>query len=160
MYRQMIGQAQAMLKQAGSPIVTDDNLYNMAVGLTRDCGLEPNDLFTEPPKDAQGNPIPQQTPPDPKVMALMAQVQVKQHAIEAQKEADAAKIQQMIAQHVSEAQIESARQQMEAALEIRQQNIQAFIDQQQMILEAHKHATQMDNQQKIAKMRPGGKLNK
>jgi hypothetical protein len=49
---------------------------------------------------------------------------------------------------------------MEAALEIRQQNIQAFIDQQQMILEAHKHATQMDNQQKIAKMRPGGKLNK
>jgi hypothetical protein len=160
MYRQMIGQAQAMLKQAGSPIVTDDNLYNMAVGLTRDCGLEPNDLFTEPPKDENGNPIPQQTPPDPKVMALMAQVQVKQQAIEAQKEADAAKIQQMIAQHVSEAQIESARQQMEAALEIRQQNIQAFIDQQQMILDAHKHATQMDNQQKIAKMRPGGKLNK
>jgi hypothetical protein len=31
MGRQMIGQVQAMLKQAGSPIVTDDNLYNNAL---------------------------------------------------------------------------------------------------------------------------------
>jgi hypothetical protein len=32
------------------------------------------------------------------------------------------------------------------------------IDQQQMMLEAHKHAAQLDSQQKIAKMRPGGSL--
>lgn len=159
-YRQMLGQVQSMLKMANSQIVTDDNIYNLAVGLTRDCGLQPNDYFTEPPKDEQGNPIPQQQPPDPKVQALMAQVQVKQQAIEAQKEADAAKLQQMMAQHANETQLEVMRQHQEAALAVRQQDLQSFIDQQQMILEAHKHATALDNQQRIAKMRPGGSLAK
>src|SRR5213076_1909568 len=65
MGRQMIGQVQAMLKQRGSQIVSDDNLFNNAVGMARDFGLQPNDLFTEPPKDEQGNPVPQQQPPDP-----------------------------------------------------------------------------------------------
>jgi hypothetical protein len=160
MYRQMAGQVQSMLKMANSPIVTDDNLYNNAVGLARDMGLQPNDLFTEPPKDEQGNPIPQQQPPDPKVMALMAQVQVKQQAIEAQQQADAAKLQQMMAQHANESQLEAMRQQMEASLAVRQQNLQAFIDQQQMILDAHKHASSLDNQARISKMRSGGQLDK
>lgn len=160
MHRQMIGQVQSMLKMANSPIVTDDNIYNMAIGLTRDCGFSPNDFFTEPPKDEQGNPIPQQQPPDPKVQALMAQVQVKQQAIEAQKEADQAKLQQLMAQHADETQLEVLRQHQEAALAVRQQNLQSFIDQQQMILEAHKHAASLDNQQRIAKMRPGGSLSK
>lgn len=160
MGRQTIGQIQAMLKQAGSQIVSDDNLYNNAIGIARDYGLQPNDLFTEPPKDQQGNPIPQQQPPDPKVQALMAQVQVKQQAIEAQKEADAQKLQQMASQHADEAQLEIMRQHQEAALAVREQNLQAFIDQQQMMLEAHKHAAQLDSQQKIAKMRPGGSLSK
>jgi hypothetical protein len=160
MYRQMAGQVQSMLKMANSPIVTDDNLYNNAIGLARDMGLQPNDLFTEPPKDEQGNPIPQQQPPDPKVMALMAQVQVKQQAIEAQQQADAAKLQQMMAQHANESQLEAMRQQMEASLAVRQQNLQAFIDQQQMILDAHKHASSLDNQARISKMRSGGQLDK
>lgn len=160
MHRQMIGQVQAMLKMGNSPIVTDDNLYNNAVGLARDAGLQPNDLFTEPPKDEQGNPIPQQQPPDPKVQALMAQVQAKQQAIEAQQQADAAKLQQMAAQHQDETQIELLRQHQEAALAVRQQNLQSWLDQQQMILEAHKHAATLDNQNRIAKMRPGGSLAK
>jgi hypothetical protein len=157
---QMIGQAQSMLKLAGSQTVTEDNVYNSAKDLTRALGMQPNDYFTEPPKDEQGNPIPQQQPPDPKVQALMAQVQVKQQAIEAQQQADAAKLQQMMAQHADETQIELLKQHQEAALAVRQQNLQAFIDQQQMILEAHKHAAQLDSQQKIAKMRPGGSLDK
>jgi hypothetical protein len=157
---QTIGQVQSMLKMAGSQIATDDNVYNACTGLARALGLQPNDFFTEPPKDEQGNPIPQQQPPDPKAQALMMQVQVKQQAIEAQREANATKIQQMQAQHVDETQLELRRQQMEAALEQQQQHLQFFIDQQQMILEAHKHAAQLDSQQKIAKMRPGGSLDK
>jgi hypothetical protein len=157
---QTIGQVQSMLKMAGSQIATDDNVYNACTGLARALGLQPNDYFTEPPKDEQGNPIPQQQPPDPKVQALMAQVQVKQQAIEAQQQADAAKLQQMMAQHADETQIELLKQHQEAAIAVRQQNLQAFIDQQQMILEAHKHAEQLDSQQKIAKMRPGGSLDK
>jgi hypothetical protein len=155
---QTIGQVQSMLKMAGSQIVSDDNVYNACTALARAFGLQPNDYFTEPPKDEQGNPIPQQQPPDPKAQALMAQIQVKQQAIEAQQQADAAKLQQMMAQHADETQIELLKQHQEAAIAVRQQNLQAFIDQQQMILEAHKHAAQLDSQQKIAKMRPGGKL--
>jgi hypothetical protein len=157
---QTIGQVQSMLKMAGSQIATDDNVYNACTGLARALGLQPNDFFTEPPKDEQGNPIPQQQPPDPKAQALMMQVQVKQQAIEAQQQADAAKLQQMMAQHADETQIELLKQHQEAAIAVRQQNLQAFIDQQQMILEAHKHAAQLDSQQKIAKMRPGGSLDK
>lgn len=158
MYRQQLGQVQSMLKMSGSPLVTDDNVYNNAVGLARDCGLQPNDLFTEPPKDQNGNPIPPQPQPDPKAQALMAQVQVKQQAIEAQQQADAAKLQQMMAEHQDQAHIELIKQQQESALAIRQQNLQAFIDQQQMMLEAHKHIATLANQAHIAKMRPGGRL--
>ena len=157
---QAIGQVQSMLKMAGSQIVSDDNVYNACVSLARAFNQQPNDFFTEPPKDEQGNPIPQQQPPDPKAQALMMQVQVKQQAIEAQKQADAMKLQQAMAQHVDEAHLEIMRQNMEAQIAERQQNLQAFIDQQQMILEAHKHAAQLDTQQKIAKMRPGGALDK
>jgi hypothetical protein len=160
MYRQTVGQVQAMLKEAGSPIVNDENLYNNAVGLARDMGLPPSDLFTEVPKDEQGNPVPPQQQPDPKVMALMAQVQVKQQAIEAQRQADAMKLQQMQQQHVDNAQLEIMRQHQEAAIAVREQNLQTWLDQQQMFLEAHKHAAQLDSQQRIAKMRPGGALNK
>jgi hypothetical protein len=160
MGRQALGQVQALLKQAGSQIVTEDNLYNNAIGLARDFGLAPNDLFTEPPKDEQGNPIPPQQTPDPKVQALMAQVQVKQQAIEAQRDADAQKIQQMAAQHADQAQLEILRQHQEAAIAVREQDLQAWLDQQQMILEAHKHAASEDTKQRIAKMRPGGSLAK
>lgn len=157
-HRQLIGQAQSMLKMAGSPIVTDDNVYNNAVGLARDCGLQANDLFTAPPKDAQGNPIPQQQPPDPKAQALMAQVQVKQAALEQQAQAEQEKLSLMAATHQNEAQVQAAKIQMESSIAIRQQNLQAWIDLQQMKLEAEKHMATMANQQKIAKMRPGGRL--
>jgi hypothetical protein len=160
MYRQMIGQVQATLKMGNSPIVTDDNLYNNAVGLCRDAGLQPNDLFTEPPKDEQGNPIPQQQPPDPKVMALQAQVQQKQLQIELQQQSDQAKIQAMIQKHASDAQIEQAKAEMESQLAIRQQDLETFLQQQQMVIDAHKHAATLDNQARIAKMRPGGSLAK
>lgn len=82
MGRQMIGQVQAMLKQGGSQIVTDENLFNNATGLARDFGLSPNDLFTEVPKDEQGNPVPQQQPPDPEAMKAQAELQLKQQAHE------------------------------------------------------------------------------
>lgn len=158
MYRQTIGQAQAMLKMSGSPIVTDGNLYNNAVGMARDMGLAPNDLFTEPPKDPMGNPLPSQQPPDPKAQALMAQVQMKQAAMEGQQQLDQQKLMLMAQKHQDDATLAGAKATTEAELAIRQQNMQAWLDHQQMLLEADRHAATLDNQQKIAKMRPGGRL--
>jgi hypothetical protein len=157
-YRQQIGQVQGMLKMSGSQIVTEDNIYNNAVGLARDCGLQPNDLFTEPPKDAQGNPIPPQQQPDPKVEALMAQVQLKQSQIEEQAQANQSKLELMAAQHASTAQIQAAKDTMEAQIAIRQQDLQGWLDLHQMQLEAAKHAATISSNERIAKMRPGGRL--
>jgi hypothetical protein len=159
-YRQMIGQVQSLLKEAGSPLVSDDNLFNNAVGLCRDMGLEPNDLFSEPPKDAQGNPIPQQQPPDPKMMQMQAELQMKQQQLQQQAQEGQAKLQLMAQKHASDAEIAQAKAQLESQLAVRQQDIQAWLNQQEMALEAHKHAAQLDNQAKIAKMRPGGSLAK
>jgi hypothetical protein len=157
-YRQMLGQVQSLLKQSGSPIVSDDNLYNNAVGLARDCGLQPNDYFTEPPKDENGNPIPQQQPPDPKAEALMAQVQMKQQQIVQAQQEGQAKLQLLAAKHASDAEIAQAKAEMESQLAVRQQDLETWLNHQQMIIEAHKHAATLDNQARIAKMRPGGRL--
>jgi hypothetical protein len=64
----------------------------------------------------------------------------------------------MAQQHADQTQLEIMRQHQEAAIAVREQNLQTWLDHQQMILEAHKHAAQLDSQQKIAKMRPGGSL--
>jgi hypothetical protein len=159
MYRQMLGQVQTLAMQAGAPICTWKNVFNLLSAGTKDMGLPPNDYWTDP-DSPEGQQQAQNRPPDPKTMALMMQVQVKQQQIEQQRQDNDAKLQQMMAQHVNEAQLEIARQHMEAALEVRQQDLQSWIDQQQMILDAHKHAAQLDNQAKIAKMRPGGALDK
>lgn len=165
MGRQMIGQVQAMLKQGGSQIVTDDNLYNNATGLARDYGLSPNDLFTEVPKGPDGQPIPQQQPPDPAMMKLQGELQIKQQQLQQAQQEGQIKLQLMAQQHASDAQIAQARAQMEAELAIRQQNLQAWIDAHQMAMDAHKHAAEMkmrddESRAKIKTMRSGGALNK
>jgi hypothetical protein len=141
--RQMIAQMQIMAKQGQSQIVTDDNLYNNMTGLTRDFGLQPNDLWTEPPKDEQGNPIPQQQPPDPAMLKLQGELQIKQQQLQQAQQEGQIKLQLMAQQHASDAQIQQARAQLEAELAVRQQNLQAWVDAHQMAMDAHKHAAEM-----------------
>lgn len=156
MYRQMVAQAQSMAMMNQAPVCTWENVFNNLASLSRDMGLAPNDIWTDPAQ----NPQPPQQRQDPKAMALMAQVQVKQQQVEQQAQADQQKIQLAAAQHVDQMHLQAMKDQAESALALRQQNLQAWIDQQQMKLEAEKHAATLDNQQKIAKLRPGGKLDK
>jgi hypothetical protein len=165
MARQALGQVQSMLKEIGSQIVSDDNVFNNCIGLARDYGLQPNDLFTEPPKDQNGQPIPQQPPPDPKAQALMAQVQMKQQQIQQSQEEGQAKLQMMAQKHASDEQIATAKAQLEAEIAVRQQNLQTWLQTQQMALETAKHVHSMSIQHeqskaKISQMRQGGALNK
>lgn len=165
MGRQAIGQLQAILKQGNSPIVSDDNLYNNATGLARDFGLSPNDLFTEVPKGPDGKPVPQQQPPDPKVQALMAELQMKQQQLEQSKQEGEAKLQMMAAKHASDAQLAAAKAEQEAQLAVRQQDLQTWLATEQLKLEHEKHGQAMahadeQHQAKIKTMREGGALNK
>lgn len=153
-YRNLIAQSHTLLMQAGAPICTWDNVYNNLTAAAKDAGLAPNDLYTRP-EDAQ-----QQEPqPDPAVMKLQAELQLKQQQLQQAQQEGQAKIQLMAMKHASDAQIAQERAHLEADLALRQQNLQVWLDAHEMVLDAHKHHAEMQNQAKISKMRNGGSLN-
>lgn len=176
MYRQLVGQAQAMLKQSGSQIVSEDNLYNMAVGLARDCGLEPNDLFTEPPKDEQGNPIPQQQPPDPKMIEAQGKLQIEQakhqqdgqmKAAQLQQTAQEASIKLQLMREESAAKIQLEREKAQAEAVMNEQRLEMELRLKEREMQMKEHLAQRDaerrdseSEAKLSANRQGGKLDK
>jgi hypothetical protein len=154
MYRQAVAQAQAMAMESQAPLCTWENVFNNLSALARDMNLPPNDLWTHP----QDNP--QQPQPDPKMMELQQELMLKQQELAQQDQHNQAQLQLMASKQMSDASIQAAKDHMEAALELRRQAVEKWLAEQQMALDAHKHATQLESQQKIAKMRPGGKLDK
>jgi hypothetical protein len=154
MYRNMIAQAHTLLMESKSPVVTWENVYNNLAAGAKDMGLAPNDLFTHPDDNQQP---PQQ---NPEAMKLQAEMQLKQQQIMQQQQDNQAKLQLMAQKHESDANIAAAKAHMEADLAVRQQNLQAWLDQQQMALDAHKHASEQDTKVRVAKMKPGGALDK
>jgi hypothetical protein len=159
MYRQAVAQAQAMAMESQAPLCTWENVFNNLSALARDMNLPPNDLWTHP----QDNP--QQPQPDPAIMKLQGELQIKQQQLQQAQQEGQAKLALMAQQHATDAQIEQYRAQMEADLAVRQQNLQAWVDAHQMALDAHKHAAEMkqkdaESKAKISQMRKGGALNK
>jgi hypothetical protein len=159
MYRQAVAQAQAMAMQSQAPLCTWENVFNNLSALARDMNLPPNDLWTHP----QDNP--QQPQPDPAIMKLQGELQIKQQQLQQAQQEGQAKLALMAQQHATDVQIEQYRAQMEADLAVRQQNLQAWVDAHQMALDAHKHAAEMkqkdaESKAKISQMRKGGALNK
>jgi hypothetical protein len=160
MYRNMVAQAHTLLKQSGSPLVSDENIYNNLSATAKDMGLAPNDIFTHP-DDAP----PQQPQQDPAILKLQGELQLKQQQLMAQQQADQAKLALMAQKGASDAQIAQARMESESQLALRQQNIDAFLQAHEMALEAHKQAHDMKlaanaNDAKVKSLRRGGKLNK
>lgn len=151
MGRQMLGQVQSLLKQAGSPIVNDENIYNNAVGLARDLGLQPNDLFTEVPKDEQGNPVPPQTPPDPEMMKAQAELQLKQQAHEGDMQLKGADIQAK--QQEASLKLELERQKAAEAAQLARDKAQFEREQaiEQMAFEREMKIRDMDHQHALDK---------
>jgi peptidyl-tRNA hydrolase len=154
MYRQAVAQAQAMAMQSQAPLCTWENVFNNLSALARDMNLPPNDLWTHP----QDNP--QQPQPDPKMMELQQQLMLKQQELAQQQQHNQDQLRLMASKQMSDASIQAAKDHMEAALELQRQAIEKWLAEQQMKLDAAKHAATLDNQSKIAKMRPGGKLDK
>jgi hypothetical protein len=154
MYRNMVAQTHTMLMQAGAPICTWENVFNNLTAAAKDAGLAPNDLYTHPDEN------PQQPQPDPKMMQVQAELQMKQQDLQAKQQEGQMKLQLMAQKHASDAEIAQAKAQIETDLAVRQQDIDAWLQRNEMALEAQKHSATLDNQAKIAKLRPGGALNK
>jgi hypothetical protein len=159
MYRNMVAQSHSMLMAAQSPIVTWENVFNNLTAAAKDAGLPPNDLYTHPDDN------PQQPQPDPAVMKLQGELQMKQQQLQQAQQEGQAKLALMAQKHESDEAIANARAQMEADLATRQQNLQAWLDAHQMVMDAHQQAheqrlAESENQAKIKKLRQGGQLNK
>lgn len=158
MYRNMIAQAQTLLMQGQAPICSWENVYNNLTAGAKDMGLAPNDLFTHPDEAP-----PQQAQPDPKMLALQAELQIKQQQLEQSKQEGEAKLQLMAAKHSTDAQIAAAKAEQESQLAVRQQDLQAWLATEQMKLEHEKHQQSMahadeQHKAKVTKLRAGGAL--
>jgi hypothetical protein len=146
-YRNMVAQSHTLLMQGGAPICTWENVYNNLTAAAKDAGLAPNDLYTHPDDN------PQQPQPDPAVMKLQGELQLKQQQLQQAEQEGQQKLQIMAQKHESDAAIAQFKAQLEAQLETRRQNIDAW-------LEAHSIAAKAANDAKMAKARPGGKLDR
>lgn len=115
MLRDKIIEMQIGAMQNGLSIVTEQNMFNSAKGFINDAGLgDVTEFFTEPPKDEQGNPLPQPEKPDPEMVKVEAEAKLKaqeQQAKMAQQQFDA-QMRQMEAQ--AKAEIEMAKTQAAA----------------------------------------------
>jgi hypothetical protein len=171
MGRQMIAQMQAMAVQGGLPIASPDNIYNNMTGLARDFGLQPNDLWTEPPKDEQGNPVPQEQPPDPEMMKAQAELQLKQQAHEGDMQIKAADLQAKQQEAALKTELERAKAQEAAQLARdkaefeREQAIAQMMFEREIEMQRFEHEKKLayykaDKDAEAKKYRDGGDLSK
>jgi predicted DNA-binding protein (UPF0251 family) len=163
-YRNLIAQAHTLLKEGGSPLVSDENIYNNMAGFCKDAGLQPNDLFTHPDEAQQQ---PQQ--PDPEAMKAQAEIQLKQQAHEADvqlKGADLQAKQQEAAlklQIMRETAAEQAQLARDKAAAEREDNVTRMQFDMNMAVRQQDHDEQMaarkvEQDYEIKKNRPGGRL--
>lgn len=117
-YRSMIAQSHEMLKAAGSPLVTDENIYNNLASMCKDAGLQPNDVYTNPAE------APEQEPqPDPEMMKAQAELQLKQAELQAKQQESAAKLD--LQRQEAELKAQLAREEAAAKLQLEREKLQA-----------------------------------
>jgi hypothetical protein len=151
-YRNLIAQAHTVLKQGGSPLVSDENIYNNMTGFCKDAGLQPNDLFTHPEEVE-----PQEPQPDPKMIEVQIRAQETEAKIrqgDAKLEIDAAK-----------AQAENERAERQMLFEMQMAEREFEQREREMRIRAVNDAREGDRREretegKFSQNRPGGRLDK
>ena len=118
--------------------------------------------------------IPPQDPqPDPEMMKVQAEAQIKAAEVEGKREEaalslelkreeSAMKIQIMREEAAAKLELEQQRQQQEAALALRQQDFEMDMAREQMALQREQaaHKAKLDEDNAVSKKRPGGDLDK
>lgn len=159
-YRNLVAQAHTALMQAGSPIANWENVYNNLAGLAKDMGLQPNDLFINPE-----NAPPEQEQPDPAMLKLQADTQLKTAELQMKHAHNQAQLQLKLMEIQGKMQL--AREDAETQLMLAQQK--AFIETQlatqeqefEAMLAALKiKASEAGRESHVAGMRPGGRLDR
>lgn len=203
-FRREMMEYQMAALEAGLPIVNPKNLFNSAKGFVADAQLgDVSEFFTDPDeveKDQDGNPVidpetgqpvlknpPQEAAPDPAMMKVEAEMQLKNMELQLRQQELGAKIQLQQAeasaklellrqQGVSKAEMDAQKAMMDAQLAQARAAAEAQIAQQRMEVEALLKMRQIEMDEraserdaarrdaeassKMAKMRAGGKLHK
>lgn len=141
--RNLVAQTHMVLKEAGSPLVTDENIYNNVTGFCKDVGLQPNDLYTNP-EDAP----PQQPQPDPEMMKAQAELQIKQAELQGKQQESAAKLDLQREEAALKAQL--AREEAAAKLQLEREKLvaEAEMNQQRLAMELHLAERKMQLQER------------
>lgn len=145
--REVLGMQTAAL-EAGLGLVDEQKLFNSAKGFIADARLgDVSEFFNEPPKDEEGNLIPQPEQPDPEQMKIEGELQMQKAKLEGDQQMQAAKLhgdQQAMAYKLEAAREEAALKQQlareqaefEASLAIEKMNREHALELQRMDREA------------------------
>jgi hypothetical protein len=166
-YRSMIAQSHEALKAAGSPLVTDENIYNNLTSMCKDAGLQPNDVYTNP-----ADATPQEQQPDPEMAKAEMEMQLKQAEMAAKQQESAAKLdlqrqeaelKAQLAREEAEAKLQLEREKLIAEAQMNEQRLQMemALAERKMQLEerrAERDAQRRDKETELKGNRSGGSL--
>lgn len=172
--REIIGMQTAAL-EAGLSIVDESKLYNSAKGFIADARLgDASEFFIEPPKDEEGNPLPQPEKPDPEAMKVEAEMQLQAAKLDGEQKMAAAKLEMqsqeaLLKQNLAreQAEFEAAlaieKMEREHALELQRMDREAELERRRMVVESQRAARDEDRRDretdaKLSKNRTGGSL--
>lgn len=175
---------QTMAEVAQTPfgsMITDENAYHAVKKKIQAAGAKDvENYITEPPKGPDGQPLPKETPPDPEMVKVQAEMQAKQAELQMKQEAQQADIEYkqqegalklQLQQQEAEAKLQLEREKaaQEAMLAQQKFEFEARLAEQKMQFEAELAKQQADRQHevamkqadaKISSNRPGGDLDK
>lgn len=156
-HRRELGAYQAQLKEVGSPLVSDEHIYNNLAGLTRDMGFNPSELFGDPKMQPE-----QAEQPDPAQMEAQAKIERDNAVVMAKMEADAAERERRMIETVSKIELEQVKAQAKDELERMKAANQAALAEQKTMFEqrlaAFKASAEMQRKVDLSENRPGGRL--
>lgn len=127
-------QAQAVQMQGGAngPLVTMENIHHTVTKLTENAGFKNTDRFWTDPKMAP----PQQPQPDPAMMKLQQEGELKKAQLAQQAEADKAKLALQAQNDQAKLALEAKTAESEMMLELRKMNAQLQLQREQAVVKA------------------------
>lgn len=125
---------------ANGPVVTMENIHNAAQALVEATGEKTPELFFSDPKDAP----PQEPKPDPEMMKLQAEMQMKQMEFQGKSQLDTQKAQQ-------DYQLKTAEMQQKAEIERIQAEADIAVKREEMQMKREEHAMKMQLAQQKAR---------
>lgn len=174
--REVLGMQTAAL-EAGLGLVDEQKLFNSAKGFIADARLgDVSEFFNEPPKDEQGNLIPQPEQPDPEQMKVEGELQMQAAKLQGEQQIAAMKLEQLreemgLKQQLSreqaefEANLAIEKMNREHALELQRMDREAELEERRMSMEAQRQQhdaglREKEADAKLSQNRSGGALDK